>query len=75
MQLSDLTVGQSGVLAGFTEEGLPHQSRYLSLGLIPGSIIKVVRVAPLGCPWQIKVGSTLLSIRRAEANQMLLEVS
>jgi len=37
--------------------------------------VRVVRVAPLGCPLQIKVGSTLFSMRRVEANQILVEAS
>ncbi len=73
MLLQDLTVGCSARLVGFTEHGQQHQVRYLSLGLIPGSAIKVLRAAPLGCPIEIKVGSTLLSIRKAEAAELIME--
>jgi ferrous iron transport protein A len=75
VQLSQLEVGQPGVVAGFAEQGMAYQARYLSLGLMPGAAVRVMRVAPLGCPLQIKVGSTLLSMRRVEANQILVEAS
>ncbi len=73
MHLNELKVGQSGVVTDFSTEGQKHQTRYLSLGLIPGSAISIIRIAPAGCPLQIKVGSTLLSIRRSEAQEVLVE--
>ncbi|MEJ2045352.1 MAG: FeoA family protein [Reinekea sp.] len=73
MHLDELSAGSVARIAGMTETGRRHLSRYLSLGLIPGSDVTVVRVAPLGCPIQIKVGSTLLSIRKSEAHELLLE--
>lgn len=75
MQLNELATGQESVLTGFKGQALAQQARYLSLGIIPGSNVKVVRVAPLGCPWQIKVGSTLLSIRKSEAEDILVGFS
>ena len=73
MQLNDLKIGDAARVSGFSEAGMRHHTRYLSLGLIPGSKVAVLRVAPLGCPLQIKVGSTLLSIRKAEAEEVLVE--
>lgn len=75
MLLSEQAIGATGVVSGFIEQGSAPKTRYLSLGLIPGSVFKVVRVAPLGCPLQIKVGSTLLSIRKAEAADVLVEIA
>lgn len=75
MLLNELPIGSNAVVSGFSELGLKHQTRYLSLGLMPGANITVQRVAPLGCPMQIKVGSTLLSIRRAEAQDVVVEVT
>jgi ferrous iron transport protein A len=48
------------------------QSRLYALGLYPGVKIDVLRFAPAGDPMQIRVGSTLLSIRKTEA--MLISV-
>lgn len=49
------------------------QSRLYALGLFPGVEVTVLRFAPAGDPMQIKVGSTLLSIRKSEADQVTVE--
>ena len=41
--------------------------RLLELGLVPGTAVKVTRVAPLGDPLELRVRNYALSIRRAEA--------
>ena len=46
--------------------------RLLSLGIYPGVKIEVLRTAPMGDPMQVRSGSTLISIRRREAQ--LIEV-
>jgi ferrous iron transport protein A len=73
MNLVDLEIGKTASIQGFSEKGNAQQARLFSLGLVPGAKIRVVRTAPLGCPMQVKVGSTLLSIRRAEAEVVLVE--
>lgn len=75
MHLNELPIGCFATITGFSEQGLNHQTRYLSLGLMPGAQVHVQRVAPMGCPLQVKVGSTLLSIRKAEAADVLVEVA
>jgi ferrous iron transport protein A len=42
--------------------------RLLEMGLLPGTRVKVVRVAPLGDPIEIELRGYALSIRHAEAN-------
>jgi ferrous iron transport protein A len=73
MRLNDLAVGSTASVSGFSEEGAKFLTRYLSIGLIPGSAIAVHCIAPMGCPIQVKVGSTFLSIRRAEAEGVFVE--
>lgn len=46
--------------------------RLLEMGLIPGTEVKVVNVAPFGDPLEIEVRQSRLSIRRLEAR--LVEV-
>ena len=40
------------------------------MGLVPGTHVAVISVAPLGDPLQIEVRGTRWSIRRAEAAQI-----
>jgi ferrous iron transport protein A len=41
--------------------------RLLEMGLLPGTPVKVLRVAPLGDPIELELRGYALSIRRAEA--------
>lgn len=43
------------------------QSRLYALGVIPGAVVKILRLAPLGDPMQVKVGGSFISIRKTEA--------
>jgi ferrous iron transport protein A len=44
--------------------------RLMELGLVPGTEVEMVRIAPLGDPVQIVVRGCRLSIRRAEAAEV-----
>ncbi len=65
--------GRCRVLAAASEQPA-LQSRLYALGLYPGVIIDVLRFAPMGDPVQVRVGRTLLSIRRQEARLIRVEV-
>lgn len=47
--------------------------RLMELGLLPGTEVRVVRVAPLGDPIELKVRGCSLSIRAAEAQGISVE--
>lgn len=44
--------------------------RLMEFGLVPGTVVEVVRVAPLGDPVQLLVRGCRLSIRLAEAAEV-----
>jgi len=44
--------------------------RLLEMGLVPGTRVRVVTIAPLGDPLQIEVRGGQWSIRRSEARQI-----
>ncbi|MBT4161468.1 MAG: ferrous iron transport protein A [Gammaproteobacteria bacterium] len=56
------------------EEHRDFQSRLYALGLYPGAQVDVLHIAPLGDPLQVRIGHTLLSIRRQEASMVEVEV-
>lgn len=70
--LVDVIDGTLSLITGFSSEG-ENVRRLLSMGVIPGAQAQVVRTAPLGDPMQVKVGTTMLSIRRADAQQIHVE--
>ncbi|MDD6800106.1 MAG: ferrous iron transport protein A [Firmicutes bacterium] len=71
MDLSKMTAGQKGIITVVGGEGaLRH--RLLDMGLIPGTAVSVIKVAPLGDPMEIRVRGYELTIRRSDA--ALIEV-
>ena len=49
--------------------------RLLELGLVPGTLVTFLGVAPLGDPLQLTVRGCQLSIRRSEALQIRVKVT
>ncbi len=47
--------------------------RLMELGLVPGTIISVAKVAPLGDPLELRARGCSLSIRAAEAQRVDVE--
>lgn len=71
MRLSELKAGQSGRIRGFQSSDL--ELKLMEMGCIPGEIVIVEKIAPLGDPISIRVSGYSLSLRMDEANQILLE--
>ena len=46
--------------------------RLMEMGLVPGTKVRVVRVAPLGDPIELHVRDYALSVRRAEAAKIVV---
>ena len=44
----------------------------MEMGLVPGTPIRFVRVAPLGDPIQVRVRNYNLALRRSEAQAILV---
>ena len=70
-RLSELPVGGKGVIAEVTGERSIRR-RLMELGLVPGTPVAVVNVAPLGDPLELAVRGGRLSIRRVEASTVAL---
>jgi ferrous iron transport protein A len=73
MQITELVPGDRVKLIDFGATDLQYRRRLLSLGVTCGVEFSVVRIAPLGCPIQIEVRGTALTLRKEEANQLVLE--
>ena len=73
--LSTLGRGDHCSVAEITSEHAELKSRLYALGIIPGSQIEILRFAPLGDPMQVKVGNSLISIRKSEAEVIEVELN
>ena len=66
-----------GTMATVTEIRLPPESRprLMEMGLLVGTPVELVRFAPLGDPVEIKVRGYNLTLRKHEAEQILVKVA
>jgi Fe2+ transport system protein FeoA len=64
--LADLPAGHSALI-GSMATGNPALTRLRELGVSPGTLVRVVRRAPLGDPIEICVRGSRLAMRNREA--------
>jgi ferrous iron transport protein A len=67
--LAEIPLGTSATVRGIAGSAA-FRRRLLEMGLVPGTRVAVVTIAPLGDPLQIEVRGGQWSIRRAEAAQI-----
>ena len=70
--LSELKPKETGNVKKIYAEGTLRK-KLLDMGMIPGTKVEVIKVAPLGNPIDIKVKGYHLSLRKEEAAQILVE--
>lgn len=73
MYITELEAGDKVRLIDFGATEPQYRRRLLSLGVTRGIEFLVVRIAPLGCPVQIDVRGTSLTLRKHEASHLILE--
>jgi ferrous iron transport protein A len=72
MKLSELTVGSSAVVRDFPKSGVSF-IRLREMGLLVGTRVTLVRTAPLGDPLELKLRGYHLTLRKTEAEQILVD--
>ena len=72
--LANAQAGDVCLVTEIKQKPIELRSRLHAMGVIPGANIKVVRIAPLGDPMQIKVGGALLSMRKIDARIIKVQI-
>jgi ferrous iron transport protein A len=70
--LSSLPIGSSAKLVEFPLSGSAFL-RLREMGLLPGTTLTLIRTAPMGDPLEIKVRGYNLTLRKSEADHVLVE--
>ena len=70
--LNDLKPGQSGTILSVGNQSGAVKRRLVDMGLTPGTLVKVTKVAPLGDPLEVSLRGYELSLRRADAEQIVM---
>ena len=71
MTLRDGKTGMKFKIAEIGDSAL--KERLMTMGLIPGTKVQILRSAPLGNPIAIRVRSYNLAIRKADAEKIAVE--
>lgn len=72
ISLAHLAVGASAVVREFPKTGAAFV-RLREMGLLTGTRVTLVRTAPLGDPIEIKLRGYHLTLRKSEAEHVLVE--
>ena len=71
MTLREGTSGQRIVIRSVSDS--PLKNRLMTMGLVPGTAVTVLRSAPLGDPMALRVRSYHLALRRDDAASIEVE--
>ena len=74
MTLNELPVGGWGRILKVGGSGTLRQ-HFLDMGILPGSVVRLTRLAPLGDPMEFLVSGCSLSLRKADAAEIQVEAA
>lgn len=69
MTLAQLPVGKTAIIKTVGGEGA-LRLRFLDMGLIPRTVVKVQKVAPMGDPIQLLIRGYELTVRKEDAEKI-----
>ena len=72
-KLNEFSVGEKGVVLKIEGEGKIRR-RLFDMGVTPGAEIYLRKLAPLGAPLEVTVRGYELTLRKAEASCVCMEV-
>lgn len=71
--LNEFAIKETGVVKKVEAEG-KIKRRLFDMGVTPGAEISLKKIAPLGDPIEVTIRGYELSLRKDEANKILMEV-
>lgn len=73
LKLKDLNPGDTALVLGFLKTEAAYRDKLLSMGLTKGVRFTLLRAAPLGDPIEIDLRGFKLSLRKGEADIVLVQ--
>lgn len=71
MKLSEMKPGIKAIIVSFQSPEI--ELKLMEMGCLPGEEIVIEQIAPLGDPISVRVAGYSLSLRKNEAEQILVE--
>ena len=75
VSIRNLEINSTGKVVGFGTGSKAYKDKLLAMGLTKGAEFTVTRVAPLGDPVEINLRGFNLTLRKAEAEVLIVERS
>lgn len=73
MKISDMNPGETGTVVGYEQGSRSYRQKLLRMGLVRGCRFTLLRTAPLGDPVELELNSHKLTIRKSEADALIVE--
>lgn len=73
LSLDKLKINQKGTIIAVKGQGLVRR-RLFDMGVTPGALVTLIKLAPLGDPLEINIRNYELTLRKDEAKNVILEV-
>ncbi len=67
-KLKDLSPGEKAEIIGYDTSSISYREKLLAMGLTKGTVLTLLKMAPLGDPVEVSVRNFSLSLRKDEAN-------
>lgn len=71
--LDQLPLGQTAKIIRLTDTAAPFRRKLLAMGILPGTLVTAIRVAPLGDPLEIRIRHFNLCLRLNEAATIMVD--
>ena len=69
--LKDLSIGEKGCIKRVNTTGALKQ-RFMDMGITKGTEVKVIKIAPLGDPIEVELRGYNLSVRKDDAENIVI---
>ena len=71
ISITNLKEGNTAIISHFEDE--EAASRLMTMGVLPGSKVEVIRIAPFGGGYYLKIDGSGLVLRKSEAGCIMLK--
>lgn len=75
MKLKSMRPGASAVISGYENYDKRYLQKLMAMGLTRGTEFTITKIAPLGDPVEIDVRGFRLSLRKEEADVLIVEAT
>ena len=73
LTVAGLEIGERGAVVSVSGRGAVKR-RIMDMGMVPGAVVEIIQVAPLGDPIEIKLKGYRLALRCEEASRVQIRL-